>query len=73
MIFGLVGHADEEFDPVNHFDFSHCTIIIDSQATNMAMRNFKTVSWDGIRAVISSTSTNALEFCISTRLASTHY
>ncbi|KFH40527.1 Zinc finger protein-like protein [Hapsidospora chrysogenum ATCC 11550] len=50
MKFGLLPH--DKFDPVAHFDMSCSTITIDSQATNMAMFNYPTHSWDSIRQLI---------------------
>ena len=57
MIFGLEADKfkiDKDFDPVQHFDLSRCTVTIDTQATNMAMRNFPLSSWDSIKSAISA-------------------
>ena len=41
MRFGLcLPYPSASFDPVEHWDFSLYTVTVDSQATNMAMRNF---------------------------------
>ncbi|KLO84686.1 Uncharacterized protein LW93_4965 [Fusarium fujikuroi] len=47
MIFGIENRPD--FDPVRHIDFSSATVTLDSGFTNMAMRNFDTLSWNSIR------------------------
>jgi hypothetical protein len=36
---------NEEFDPVNGFDFTCRTITIDTVATNMAIYNFNPSTW----------------------------
>jgi hypothetical protein len=52
MVSGLAWPDDEEFDPVKHFDLDRSTMTIDTRGTNMAMRDFATSSWAGIREVI---------------------
>ncbi|KAK4044446.1 hypothetical protein C8A01DRAFT_31500 [Parachaetomium inaequale] len=44
MLFGLSQPDGEEFDPVQHFDLARCTIRMDSQATNMLMKDYSTDS-----------------------------
>jgi uncharacterized Zn-finger protein len=54
MRFGLCLPGNgEDFDPVEHWDDFLCTVTIDSQATNMAMRDFPVASWDSIRDALS--------------------
>ncbi|SPQ20051.1 b226b31c-ec1d-4b71-8ca7-9485d6eda6f1 [Thermothielavioides terrestris] len=53
MRFGLnLPNNGQPFDPVEHWDFFLCTVTIDSQATNMAMRNFAAGLWESIRQMI---------------------
>lgn len=54
MRFGLAWPEGEDFDPLEHFDFTQCTVTIDAYATNTAMRNYPVSSWDGIRDEISA-------------------
>ncbi|KAL2193975.1 hypothetical protein P885DRAFT_43990, partial [Corynascus similis CBS 632.67] len=55
MRFGLcLPKNGEDFDPVEHWDDFSCTVTIDSQATNMAMKDYAVSSWDSIRRAISS-------------------
>ncbi|KAH6850199.1 hypothetical protein B0I37DRAFT_428192 [Chaetomium sp. MPI-CAGE-AT-0009] len=54
MRFGLcLPRKGEDFDPVEHWDDFLCTVTVDSQATNMAMRDFSAASWDSIRHALS--------------------
>ncbi|EXM21130.1 hypothetical protein V3481_003206 [Fusarium oxysporum f. sp. vasinfectum] len=52
MLFGFADVSDEEFDPVQHIDLSRATVTLDSQLTNMAMRNFSTSDWAGLRETL---------------------
>ncbi|KAK3309217.1 uncharacterized protein B0T15DRAFT_134015 [Chaetomium strumarium] len=42
----------QEFDPVEHFDLSRCTVTIDSQCTDMGMKNYSAGTWDEIRTAL---------------------
>lgn len=50
MRFGIVTRDDQPFNPVEDIDLSCCTIAIDTQLTNMAMKNYPRESWPSIRA-----------------------
>ncbi|KAH6854726.1 hypothetical protein B0I37DRAFT_350008 [Chaetomium sp. MPI-CAGE-AT-0009] len=52
MVSGLAWPDGEEFDPVKHFDLDRSTMTIDTKGTNMAMRDFATSAWAGIREVL---------------------
>jgi uncharacterized C2H2 Zn-finger protein len=52
MVSGLAWPDDEEFDPVKHFDLDRSTMTIDTKGTNLAMLNFATSSWAGIRETL---------------------
>ncbi|KAL7765955.1 hypothetical protein ACKLNR_003871 [Fusarium oxysporum f. sp. zingiberi] len=52
MLFGFADVSDEEFDPIQHIDLSRATVTLDSQLTNMAMRNFSTSDWAGLRETL---------------------
>ncbi|KAH6847559.1 hypothetical protein B0I37DRAFT_391421 [Chaetomium sp. MPI-CAGE-AT-0009] len=54
MKFGLVWPDDEDFDPIKHFNLACCTVTIDAKATNLAMLNYETYSWDGIHEMLSA-------------------
>ncbi|KAL5602436.1 hypothetical protein FOBRF1_009969 [Fusarium oxysporum] len=52
MLFGFSDVSDDEFDPVQHIDLSRATVTLDSQLTNMAMRNFNISDWAGLRETL---------------------
>lgn len=57
MLFGYtgpLGRQTEQFDPVRHFDMGRCTVAIDTQATNSAMKNFPASLGDSIRELLSA-------------------
>ncbi|KAH6623225.1 hypothetical protein F5144DRAFT_615065 [Chaetomium tenue] len=54
MKFGLVWPDNEDFDPINHFDWTQCTVTIDVKTTSLAMLNYEPKTWDGIRQLVSA-------------------
>jgi hypothetical protein len=52
MLFGLTCPEGQEFDSVEHFDFSRCTVTIDSQYTDKALKNYSSGTWDEVRATL---------------------
>jgi hypothetical protein len=52
MLFGITCSEEQEFDPVEHFDFTKCTVTVDAQCTNMGMKNYPVESWEGIREAL---------------------
>lgn len=54
MLFGFADVSDDEFDPVKHIDLSRATVTLDSQLTNMAMKDFNVSDWAGLRETLKS-------------------
>lgn len=49
---GITIPEGEAFNPVDHFDYSQCTITINTQLTNMAMKNHAPEWWDCFRIIL---------------------
>jgi len=48
---GITIPEGEIFDPVNHFDHSQCTVTVDTQLTNVAMKSYTPEWWWSIRTL----------------------